>query len=104
MAFIEFTRYLLTMKEVKGKKLAFLSNSLCQDPLENYFGCQRQRGGTNDNPTVNEFQNNTQALRVINSLCRGPVRGNCRGSSSSSSSGKNISIDITAPIPKRRKT
>ena len=34
---------------------------------------------TNDNPTVMEFVEveNTQTLRVINSFCRGAVRGNC---------------------------
>lgn len=54
--------------------MAFLSNHLCQDPLENYFGCQRQKGGTNENPTVREYYHNTEALRVVNSFCRGPVR------------------------------
>ena len=39
-------------------------------------------GGTHDNPSVEEFINNTQALWVINTFCRGPVRGNCRAHSS----------------------
>ena len=43
----------------------FLTERLCQDPLEKFFGCQRQRGGTHDNPTVHEFCSNTRALRVI---------------------------------------
>ena len=30
------------------------------------FTCQPQRGGTSDNPTVQVFFNNTQALRVVN--------------------------------------
>ena len=54
----------------------FLSNNLCQDSLENFFGCQRQRGVTSENPTVQDFFNNTQALRVVNSMCRGPVTSN----------------------------
>ena len=41
-----------------------LSENLCQDPLEKFFGCQRQRGGVNANPTAQEFCTNTQALRV----------------------------------------
>ena len=45
----------------------------------NFFGCQWQRGGTHDNPTVKEFQQNTHALRVVNSFCRPVVKGNCRG-------------------------
>ena len=34
----------------------------------------------NENPNVQEFCKNTQALRVINCSCLGPVKGNCRGS------------------------
>ena len=36
-------------------------------------------GGTHDHTTAKEFQGNTQALRVVNSFCRGTVKGNCRG-------------------------
>lgn len=44
---------------------------MCQDPLEKFFGNQRQRGGTNENPTVKEFCKNIQALRVINgTMCK----------------------------------
>ena len=43
---------------------AFLSEKLCQDPLEKFFGCQRQRGGVNDNPTVHQFCLNTQTLQT----------------------------------------
>ena len=56
----------------------FLSNRICQDPLENFFGQQRQRGRVNENPNVSEFLKNTQALRVVNTDCA-TVRGNCRG-------------------------
>jgi len=47
---------------------AFLSEKLCQDSLEKFFGCQRQRGGVNDNPTVHQFCLNTQALWVVGLL------------------------------------
>lgn len=58
----------------------FLSEKLTQDPLENFFGCQRQKGKTNENPTVADFLKNTQSLRVINSLGLECVTaGNCRG-------------------------
>lgn len=51
---------------------------LCQD--ENFFGCQ----STSDNPNIAEFYQNTQAprARVVDSFCRDPVRGNCRGKNS----------------------
>lgn len=40
-SFVELVRYIFTIPGVK----AFLSECLCQDPLEKFFGCQRQRGG-----------------------------------------------------------
>lgn len=92
--------YIFTLPEVTDYKLAFLSNHLCQDPLESFFGCQRQRGGTNENPSIAEFYNNTQAIRVIDSFCRAPVRGNCRGARSLDST-KNLSV--SARLTKRRK-
>ena len=66
--------------------VSFLSQRICQGPLENFFGQQRQRGGIHDNPYVKEFVHNTQALRVAQKVrikrgCRGRIkRGNCRGS------------------------
>ena len=96
---MEFVKFLFSLPEVKNNHLALLSNHICQDPLENFFGCQRQRGGTSDNPSVNEYFNNTQALRVVNSFCRGPVRGNCRGGASS----KSISDTDCAPLQKRQR-
>lgn len=98
-SFIGIVKYLFSLPEVKQKKLAFLSMNLCQDPLENYFGCQRQRGATSDNPNAVEYYQNTQALRVVNSLCRGPVRGNCRGKKRS----EPLEASDCVPLPKRRR-
>ena len=47
---------------------SFLSERLQQDPLEKYFGRQRQRGRVNENPTVAQYLKNEQALRVISSI------------------------------------
>ena len=55
---LELIPYLFSIPGVK----VFLSERLCQGPLEQFFGCQRQRGGTHENPTVQEFYKNTQAL------------------------------------------
>ena len=60
----------------------FLSERLCQDPLEKFFGCQRQRGKSNENPNMQQFCSGTQALRVINGTCGSVSRGNCRGNKS----------------------
>lgn len=63
--FVELVEYLLSVEGVD----IFLSERLCQDPLKKFLGCQRQRGGVHDNPSVQEFYNNTQALRVIGNVC-----------------------------------
>ena len=75
MSFLELVPYIFSQPGVTS----FLSQRLCQDPIEKFFGCQRQRGGTNENPTVAEFYKNTQALRVVNSFCSHNASGNCRG-------------------------
>ena len=59
---------------------AFLSDRICQYPLENVFGQQRQQGRVNENPNAREFTKNTQTMRIVNGLCSN-VRGNCRGGS-----------------------
>ena len=47
---------------------------------------------------VQEFCKNTQDLRVINSFCRGPVKGNCRRNCEP----MNIEEE-SIPLPKRRR-
>ena len=93
-SFVELVRYIFTIPGVK----VFLSNRVCQDPLEKFFGQQRQRGRVNENPNVEDFVKNTQALRVINGVCH-KVRGNCRGSNIDElpPQGSN------EPLPKRRR-
>ena len=93
-SFVELTEHIFKIPGVKF----FLSERLSQDPLENFFGCQRQRGRTGENPNVDQFCKNTQALRVINAVCAHVPRGNCRG--------KQHHIDIkkeSKPLPKRRR-
>lgn len=92
-SFVELVRHLFTVLGMK----TFLSQRICQGPLEKFFGCQRQRSATHDNPNVREFLDNTQALRVVNSFCKDPVRGNCQG-------GLKRGLDLeqeNRPLPKR---
>lgn len=93
-SFVELVKFIFTIPGVT----TFLSERLSQDPLEKFFGCQRQRGGVNENPNVHDFCKNTQALRVIHSTCISSVRSNCRGNK------EPIDLDQeNRPLPKRRR-
>ena len=70
------TKYLLSQPNSDG--LFLLSERVSQDPLENYFGKQRARGGRCDNPTVKECIKNAVAIRAQRSLDLDRVQGNCR--------------------------
>ncbi len=89
---MDLVKYVFTIPGVSS----FLSNKICQDPLEKFFGCQRQRGGASSHPNVAEFTHNTQALRVVNTFCRAPTKGNCRLKESEETEKEN------EPLPKRR--
>lgn len=91
---MELVRYVFTIPGVK----VFLSQRICQDPLEKFFGCQRQRGGSHDNPNILEFYRNTQALRVVNTVSH-VVKGNCRGAMKE----KLESDQENQPLPKRQR-
>ena len=75
-SFVELTKYILSLPELKGKYL--LSEHFCQDPLENYFGQLRAHGGWCQNPTAQACINSAQSIRVQGSLSMVPVRGNSR--------------------------
>ena len=95
MSFVEMAKYLLSQED----GLFVLSERFSQDPLENYFGQQRARGGRNDNPTIQQCVDNSAALRIQKSQALDPVRGNC--------SRKRLfkeppQIDNT-PLPKRKR-
>uniref|UniRef100_A0A1X7STK4 Uncharacterized protein n=1 Tax=Amphimedon queenslandica TaxID=400682 RepID=A0A1X7STK4_AMPQE len=93
LSFIELIRYIFTIPGVKS----FLSENISQDPLEKFFGRQRQRGGVNENPTTKQFLVNNQALRVVNSIKIDTSKGNTRGSNQDT-----VIID-DGPLQKRRR-
>ena len=92
---VELVRYALT--SIPGVKFV-LTEHLCQDPLEAFFGRQRMSCGRNDNPNVKSFLQNTVSLRVQGSAAMQPYRGNCRRRKRQHS----IPYDNT-PLPKRRR-
>lgn len=91
-------RFLLS----KDENLFLLSERISQDPLENYFGKQRARGGRNENPNLEQCVMNAAALRVQGSVALDPVRGNCRRK-------RQLNIDESTiinskPLPKRKRS
>ena len=74
-----------------------LSERFNQDDVEIYFANQRARGHRNDNPSVNQFMENAQALIVQKSLALG---------GSSNITRKRAQEDISSlctPLPKKRR-
>ena len=68
---IEATKFLLT----EGFEFV-LTERVCQDVLEEYFGRQRSLGRRNNNPTLKEFGYNDNTLRIQHSCAT--VMGNTR--------------------------
>ena len=93
-SFLELYSFIFKIPGVK----CFLSNRICQDPLEKYFGMQRQSGGTNDNPTVMEFAKNSDTLRLVGNMWFDDAKGNCRKSNSIKQS-----IEDTKVLPLRKR-
>lgn len=83
---------------------SFLSGKLNQDPLEKFFGCIRQHGRVNDNPTVCEALKSVQTLRVVNAIRFGTITGNCRGTNAKKKSLEVEDCDEKLPKRKRRKS
>ena len=96
-SFVELTAYLFTLPGVK----LFLSERLCQDPLESFFGKQRQCGGGCDNPTVSAFLSNTSSLRAQGSVSLNPLRGNVQRKRKEFN--EREIIEASKPLPKRKK-
>jgi len=93
-SFLELVPFVFTIPGVKE----FLSNRICQDPLEKYFGMQRQVGKSNDNPTVLEFSKNSDTIRLVGNMWFDDARGNCRRSTSIKQS-----IEDTKHLPLRKR-
>ncbi|XP_077999383.1 uncharacterized protein LOC144452207 [Glandiceps talaboti] len=62
-SFVEVTSYLLGVPGITS----VLSEKFNQDPLESYFGNHRQMKGGNEAPTVQQFNQNSNSLRMKSS-------------------------------------
>ena len=96
------TKYLLSKHS--GENLSLLSERFSQDPLENYFGQQRCRGGRSDNPTVQRTLTIANAIRVQKTLALEPVRGNCSRKRRLFETSQEAEADAvnSKPLPKRK--
>ena len=77
-----------------------LSEKFSQDPLEEHFGRQRRRGGSNDNPNLAEYGQQEMRLNVMGENMIRNIKGNTRGKDK-----EDCKIDINdfKNTPKRRK-
>ena len=75
-----------------------LSEVFSQDPLERYFSKQRHRGGSNDNPTVEEFGTNAATLVQQQSIHNDLKTMNVEPSCSQMDMGA-----MCQPLPKRQR-
>ena len=73
-----------------------LTERFCKNPLENYFGHQRSHGGRKDNPSLQDFVLNNNAIR--NQEVFRPIAGNVRGGQDQN----NVEFSCE-PIPCRKK-
>ena len=89
---VECARYLIA----NGAKY-ILSERFSQDTAEEYFGAQRQQGRRNDNPDLQQFGYNNNAIRTQRNVSI--TSGNTRGKYDSKQAWVDVSDD---PVPKRR--
>lgn len=90
---IEVTRYLLQ----NGFRYV-MTNRFCQDPVEEFFGCQRKMGGNCDNPDLKNFGYGNNAIRIQRYVSCSS--GNTRGAYEKKKSWINVTDDL---VPKRKK-
>ena len=96
-SFVEMAKFLL-----QDRTLFLLSERFSQDPLENYFGRQRARGGRNEHPNLQQCMVNASALRVQKSVALDPVRGNCNRKRRLDFDEASV-ISESVPLPKRKR-
>lgn len=93
---IEATKFLLE----EGMEFV-LTERFCQDPLEEYFGKQRQLGRRSDNPDIHKFGYNSNTIRIQRSIsCQS---GNTRGRKEKERAWEQVT-DAKLPCRKKSKT
>ena len=103
-SFVELAWDVLSQPFMKQQQLYLLSEHFSQDPIENYFGQLRSRGGWCQNPAVSDCLTSAQSIRVQGSMAMLPVRGNSsRKRRAMHGIVEKKIIDEAAPLPKRKR-
>ena len=85
--------------DIKPYKVKYiLSEVFSQDPLEAYFSRQRHKGGSSDNPSVQQFHYNTVSL-----VQQGDIYRDLKTMNVSCSSNNLTQSTCDAPLLKRKK-
>ena len=74
-----------------------LTNRFCQDPVEEYFGCQRQIGRRSDNPDLQKFGYGTNTIRIQKYVSS--PSGNTRGAYDKKRCWENVTNEV---VPRRK--
>ena len=77
-----------------------LTNKLCQDPVEEYFGRQRAIGRRCDNPSMREFGYNDNKLRIQRSILS--LQGNTKGRKKDHNETRWYEVDNNS-LPRRKR-
>ena len=94
-SFVELGPFLLQQPGISY----LLSEVFSQDPLEKYFSRQRHRGGGADNPTVEQFRENSATLIQQQCIYKDLKSLNVE------SLGSQTQVDVLSqPLPKRKKS
>ena len=75
-----------------------LTNHFCQDPVEQYFGKQREIGRRSDNPTIYTFGYNDNKIRMYRSSSQ-----ILRNTSGKTSTQKRAQAVDNTPLPRRKR-
>ena len=91
-AFIGLSKTLLA----EGYKYILTEKLLCQDPLEQLFGQQRNATGSNNNPSMEQVLSFNRLHAVTKSV-------ECEIAGNSMAKSKEMTV-LNEPLPKRKKT
>ena len=81
LSFVGLVKMMFSLPEVKGKKLSLLSGHFAKTLWRITSGARCNEGARMSTPIpTNSTRMPLEVIRIVNSFCCAPVRGNCRGS------------------------